>query len=71
MLKLNKTKRNTTQHSTTQYNTIQYNTIQYNTIQLGINITQWGFSGPIKPVVEEATNYDETSDANELRTDSA
>ena len=65
-LKHNKTKQNETQHNTTQHGTIQYNTIQ-----LGINIAQWGFSGPIKPVVEEANNYNETNDANELRTDSA
>ena len=51
---------------------MQYNAMQYNTIELGINIAQWGFSEPIKPqLVEEATNYDETNDANELKTDSA
>ena len=46
--------------------------MQYNTIELGVNIAQWGFSGPNKPLlVEEATNYNETNDANELKTDSA
>ena len=54
-----------------QCNAMHYNAMQHNTIELGINIAQWGFSGPIKPVVEEANNYNETNDANELRTDSA